>query len=123
MSYDDEGGRHTEDRPFYDGESYFDLRRDDRFEVLSWVERDFFYGLLTVSNEDGWFEVQEEVLRSMLYPLRMKRVKLSLVRPMLNRLVEVGLLKLCMYEGRECGQLQRVGGPLPPPPDWNPDEG
>lgn len=83
------------------------IRTSEKFGRLSWFHRDLFYGLLNaVHGREGWFEENAILVRAALYAPCLGKVSERDVHDGLQKLREVGLIKLWTgRNGRRYGQL------------------
>lgn len=86
---------------------YAGIRTSRRFAALSWFQRDFFYGLISVADDYGRFEADAEVLRTVLYGLSLGKVTERDVQGALLRFAaaDIGLVKLYTVSGRGYGKV------------------
>lgn len=83
------------------------IRTSEKFARLSWFHRDLFYGLLnSVQTREGWFEENATLVRAALYAPCLGKVSERDVNDGLQKLREVGLIKLWTgRNGRRYGQV------------------
>lgn len=84
---------------------YAGLRTSRRFARLSWIQRDFFQGLLHVADDLGRFEADAGMLRTVLYGPLLAKVSERDVAQMLVQLHHVELVKLYTVQGRGYGKV------------------
>lgn len=90
------------DRMVYGG-----IQTSRRMARLTWMQRDFFRGLLHVADDYGRFEADAEMLRAVLYGPMLSKVSVRDVQEALMRCAasEIGLVKLYTVEGRGYGKV------------------
>ncbi len=82
------------------------IRTSETINALTPEEETFFYRLLTCCDDYGRFDGRVEIIRAACFPLRLHIVTGAHVRRWLQRLVDVGLLR--MYEVKGKPYLQVV---------------
>lgn len=94
---------------------------------LTEQEENFFYRLIVHCDDYGLMDARESVLRAKLYPLRLHRISDAIIRNLLLRCVEVGLVEVYEVKGRPYvhlmtwGDHQQIRAKRPKYP--KPDEG
>jgi hypothetical protein len=109
---------------------YPEIRTSERLAKLSWMQRDFFYGLLSLADPKGRFEAEVCELRTALFAPMLSRVSERDVESSLAACQKNGLVKLWTTDGRRYGEvsgyktaLKLRTSKLPAPPDGLPDHG
>lgn len=94
---------------------------------LTEQEENFFYRLIVHCDDYGLMDARESVLRAKLYPLRLHLISDAIIRNLLTRCAEVGLVEVYEVKGRPYlhlltwGDHQQIRAKRPKYP--RPDEG
>lgn len=85
------------------------IRTSRRFALLTWRERDFFYGILSIGDPMGRFENDPAELRAALYAPMLHRVSENDVKELLARCHALGLIRLYTDGERGLGEVLNYG--------------
>jgi hypothetical protein len=77
------------------------IRTSRTIDALSDGAEAMFYRLTTVADDYGRFQAESEVLLSACYPLRIKRLRLSVISSRLSEMVSAGLVRLYRYPDQD----------------------